>query len=416
MRVRPEVSELSVGRRDPDQRLRGPGAHHPPRRDHGRARLRPELHDRRPAPATAATTTIEQDALPRQPADHRRPVPLEQLPPQRDRAGDRRHALSGQAGQREPDRASDRRLSAAPTPAERVFLGTSEYGQPRRPPADADHGPAADARPGHRRRRGAPLPRPGGRRRSGAPQAAAGDPAASRPPPPPASASDRVERTVINGPQQVPRRPRRDRRRSSACSPPADARRAAARPGARASTRSTSRSSQRTDYRARPRRPGRRPVGAPSAAASTPGSSRSASAMATMSSSTRPRRRRRHARDVATRRGRIRPAAQRRRSGHRRRGPAGHGPGHRQPQHRLAFPTARTGQARGGPSSTSSNYGCAVNSNLAAMIADPTDLVLGQAGSVTGDADTSSKAIKVYRRPRRPGPRASSDVSTRAGN
>ena len=50
-----------------------------------------------------------------------------------------------------------------------------------------------------------------------------------------------------------------------------------------------------------------------------------------------------------------------------------------------------------GPSSTSPNYGCAVNSNLAAMIADPTHLVLGQAGSGTGDATTATKAIKVYR-------------------
>jgi pilus assembly protein CpaD len=51
----------------------------------------------------------------------------------------------------------------------------------------------------------------------------------------------------------------------------------------------------------------------------------------------------------------------------------------------------------GGPSSTSSNYGCAVNSNLAAMIADPNDLVLGQSGSSAGDAATGSKAIRAYR-------------------
>lgn len=49
-----------------------------------------------------------------------------------------------------------------------------------------------------------------------------------------------------------------------------------------------------------------------------------------------------------------------------------------------------------GPSSTSSNYGCAINSNLAAMVADPIDLVLGQAGTGT-DATTAAKAIKVYR-------------------
>ncbi len=54
-------------------------------------------------------------------------------------------------------------------------------------------------------------------------------------------------------------------------------------------------------------------------------------------------------------------------------------------------------QGRGGTNSTSPNYGCATNSNLAAMIADPSDLVLGQAGSGTGDAATAAKAIKVYR-------------------
>ena len=46
---------------------------------------------------------------------------------------------------------------------------------------------------------------------------------------------------------------------------------------------------------------------------------------------------------------------------------------------------------------TGSNYGCAVNSNLAAMIANPEDLVLGQVGVGSGDAATSSKAIKLYR-------------------
>jgi pilus assembly protein CpaD len=66
-----------------------------------------------------------------------------------------------------------------------------------------------------------------------------------------------------------------------------------------------------------------------------------------------------------------------------------------------------------GPSSTSSNYGCAVNSNLAAMIADPNDLVLGQVGSVTGDATTSSKAIRLYRQTAPTGSKGLTDVSTR---
>lgn len=46
---------------------------------------------------------------------------------------------------------------------------------------------------------------------------------------------------------------------------------------------------------------------------------------------------------------------------------------------------------------TSPNYGCALNSNLAAMIANPNDLVIGQSGDTSIDAATASKAIKTYR-------------------
>ena len=54
------------------------------------------------------------------------------------------------------------------------------------------------------------------------------------------------------------------------------------------------------------------------------------------------------------------------------------------------------GQEIGGRVQTSPNYGCAINSNLAAMIADPNDLVLGQTGSGT-DPATTSRAIRSYR-------------------
>ena len=47
--------------------------------------------------------------------------------------------------------------------------------------------------------------------------------------------------------------------------------------------------------------------------------------------------------------------------------------------------------------STSSNYGCATNSNLAAMIADPADLVRGVPGAPTSDPATGSRAIKALR-------------------
>lgn len=51
----------------------------------------------------------------------------------------------------------------------------------------------------------------------------------------------------------------------------------------------------------------------------------------------------------------------------------------------------------GASTQTSTNFGCSVNSNLAQMIADPNDLVLGQTGSIEGDGGTAAKAIKSYR-------------------
>ncbi|MES2445127.1 MAG: CpaD family pilus assembly lipoprotein [Pseudomonadota bacterium] len=47
--------------------------------------------------------------------------------------------------------------------------------------------------------------------------------------------------------------------------------------------------------------------------------------------------------------------------------------------------------------STTSNYGCANNSNLASMVADPADLVRGEPGSPTSDPTTSMKAIGAHR-------------------
>ena len=48
-------------------------------------------------------------------------------------------------------------------------------------------------------------------------------------------------------------------------------------------------------------------------------------------------------------------------------------------------------------SNTSANYGCAVNANLAAMVADPNDLVRGQQGSIDGSGTTAARAVRVYR-------------------
>jgi pilus assembly protein CpaD len=69
-----------------------------------------------------------------------------------------------------------------------------------------------------------------------------------------------------------------------------------------------------------------------------------------------------------------------------------------------------------GPGATSANFGCAVNSNLAAMIADPNDLVLGQTGSATGDAAISAKAIGAYRRAPPTGSEGLKAVSAKGGN
>lgn len=46
---------------------------------------------------------------------------------------------------------------------------------------------------------------------------------------------------------------------------------------------------------------------------------------------------------------------------------------------------------------TTPNYGCATNSNFAAMVADPSDLVMGRSGDGVGDASAVTKAIKTYR-------------------
>jgi pilus assembly protein CpaD len=68
-----------------------------------------------------------------------------------------------------------------------------------------------------------------------------------------------------------------------------------------------------------------------------------------------------------------------------------------------------------GPGATSANYGCAINSNLAAMIADPGDLVLGQTGSVIGDAAISSKAIRAYRQAAPTGTQGLQETSSKGG-
>lgn len=48
--------------------------------------------------------------------------------------------------------------------------------------------------------------------------------------------------------------------------------------------------------------------------------------------------------------------------------------------------------------SATSNFGCATNANLAAMVANPLDLVRGQEASDTTDVQTVGRAVGAYRR------------------
>lgn len=60
-----------------------------------------------------------------------------------------------------------------------------------------------------------------------------------------------------------------------------------------------------------------------------------------------------------------------------------------------------------------SNFGCGVNSNLAAMIANPEDLIHGQEGTGVGDSITASKAVQSYRAAEPTGKKGLQDISTK---
>lgn len=62
--------------------------------------------------------------------------------------------------------------------------------------------------------------------------------------------------------------------------------------------------------------------------------------------------------------------------------------------------------------STSSNFGCAINSNLAAMVANPEDLVRGQTTESGLRTATSNRAISTYRDKQ---PTGSGDLKTLTG-
>ena len=65
---------------------------------------------------------------------------------------------------------------------------------------------------------------------------------------------------------------------------------------------------------------------------------------------------------------------------------------------------------------TSANYGCAVNSNIAAMVADPNDLVRGRQGSVDSSGSTATRAVRVYRERQPTGTQPLPATSTSSGS
>ncbi|MBA2918181.1 hypothetical protein GON01_04250 [Sphingomonas sp. MAH-20] len=66
--------------------------------------------------------------------------------------------------------------------------------------------------------------------------------------------------------------------------------------------------------------------------------------------------------------------------------------------------------------STMSNYGCASNAALAAMVADPMDLIQGREAGAAGDTATASKAIRAYRDTAPTGTKGLKNESTKGGN
>ena len=62
---------------------------------------------------------------------------------------------------------------------------------------------------------------------------------------------------------------------------------------------------------------------------------------------------------------------------------------------------------------TTPNFGCGVNSNLAAMVANPEDLIHGREGSGIGDAATAARAINAYRTAPTTGSKGLQDISTK---
>jgi pilus assembly protein CpaD len=64
---------------------------------------------------------------------------------------------------------------------------------------------------------------------------------------------------------------------------------------------------------------------------------------------------------------------------------------------------------------TISNFGCGVNSSLAAMVANPEDLIHGREGAATGDVNAAAKAILLYHSQPPSGSKGLQNVNTKNG-
>ena len=65
---------------------------------------------------------------------------------------------------------------------------------------------------------------------------------------------------------------------------------------------------------------------------------------------------------------------------------------------------------------TMSNYGCGVNSNIAAMAANPEDLIHGREGNPYVDAGAAARGVGVYYSTQPTGKGGLKDVNTKSGN
>lgn len=78
-------------------------------------------------------------------------------------------------------------------------------------------------------------------------------------------------------------------------------------------------------------------------------------------------------------------------------------------------PNWRTASQPNFDNSTMSNFGCGVNSNIAAMVANPEDLIHGR--EATGvDINAASRAIQFYRNTPPTGTKGLQDVTTKGGS